>query len=650
MCGIAGFVGKQNAMHEIINSMHSAIKHRGPDSSGSWVDTKIGIALGHQRLAIQDLSEAGHQPMRSPSCRFLITFNGEIYNHFEIREILQKLSTSPIAWNGHSDTETLVTAFDFIGIKKTLSLVKGMFALAVWDEKLKVLTLARDRLGEKPLFYGFQKNNLVFGSELKALKKFPDFNNKISKDALVSFFKYNYIPAPASIYEDVYKLQPGHIIQFNLEIGINKIEKQEPYWSYSKVLELAKEKQFISSDEAHQSLEQNLENSVRSQAISDVPLGAFLSGGVDSSVIVALMQKNSMTPTKTFTIGFKEDDYNEAPYALAVANHLKTDHQEMILDESDAMDAILRMPEIYDEPFADSSQIPTYLVSKMTKEHVTVALSGDGADELLGGYNRYTHTPSIWSMMRLMPFSLRKIISIPALSISTKAYDFLGSKIFSKNQIPQFGSKIHKMAYMMKRVNSLEELFMDLPTIWTDPNHLVKGMEEFNYDGHSHFWSDLQMDSKIAQMMAIDTLTYLPDDILCKVDRAAMSVSLETRVPFLDTEVIETAARIPMHMKIQNKEGKLPLRAILSKYVPDNLIDRPKSGFAIPIGEWLRGPLRIWAESLLDESSMNQRGLLNFQPINNMWLEHLSGKRDWTSKLWGILMFQAWLQETESGI
>ena len=651
MCGITGFVAKQDGMHEIINSMRSAIKHRGPDSAGSWVDENIGIALGHQRLAIQDLSEAGHQPMRSPSSQFLITFNGEIYNHFEIRESLQKSSNTPIAWNGHSDTETLVTAFDYIGIEKTLSIAKGMFALAVWDEKSQLLTLARDRLGEKPLFYGFLKNNLVFGSELKAIRKFPDFNNKISKEGLVSFFKYNYIPAPASIYENVYKLQPGHIIQFNLSIGIKKTEKQKPYWSYSELIKLAKDNQFTNVHEAHQSLEESLENSVRSQTISDVPLGAFLSGGVDSSLIVALMQKNSITPTKTFTIGFNEDDHNEAPYALAVANHLGTDHQEMIIDEKDALNAILQMPEIYDEPFADSSQIPTYLVSKMTKEHVTVALSGDGADELLGGYNRYTHTPSIWSKISLLPFPLRKILAQPFLLLSPAAYDAIGSKIFSKNQIPQLGSKIHKMVDRINRVNSLEELAMDLAAIWTNPNLLVKGMEESHYDGHNSLSSDFNfMDSEIAQMMAVDTLTYLPDDILCKVDRAAMSVSLETRAPFLDIEFIETAARVPMHMKIHNKKGKIPLRAILSKYVPDHLIDRPKSGFSIPIGEWLRGPLRTWAESLLDESSINNRGLLNFEPINNMWLEHLSGERDWTPRLWGILMLQTWLLETESKI
>lgn len=649
MCGIAGFIGKNDEMHETINSMHSAIEHRGPDSSGTWMDEELGIALGHQRLAIQDLSEAGHQPMRSRSNRFVIIFNGEIYNHFDLRDSLEKSSSAPIVWNGHSDTETLVTSFELIGIQETLSLVKGMFAFALWDTKDKVLTLARDRIGEKPLFYGFVKNNLVFGSELKAIKRFPNFTNEISKDSLVSFFKYNYIPAPASIYEDIYKLRPGHLIQFNAYTGVDKSEKSHPYWSYSELLQSAKSNQFSSANEANESLESSIENSVKSQAISDVPLGAFLSGGIDSSLVVALMQKNSMTPTKTFTIGFKDASYNEAPYASAVANHLKTDHQEIILDEDDAMNAILRIPEIYDEPFADSSQIPMYLVSKMTREHVTVALSGDGGDELLGGYNRYTHTPNIWAKLRLIPFSLRKIAGKSLLFLSIQSYDSFGARVFTKRPIPQFGGKVHKIADRMQRINSLADLCVDLSTIWTNPNRLVKGMETDHHENYSASLHGLNfLDSEVSQMMALDTLTYLPDDILCKVDRAAMAVSLETRVPLLDIGVIETAARIPLHMKIKNYKGKIPLRTILSKYVPDRLIDRPKAGFAIPVGDWLRGPLRDWAESLLDESAINERGLLNFEPIQEIWLEHMSGQHDWSPKLWSILMFQAWLKEIDS--
>jgi asparagine synthase (glutamine-hydrolysing) len=649
MCGITGFTGARDGMQDIIASMHGAIAHRGPDSTGSWVDEINGIALGHQRLAIQDLSDAGHQPMRSPSNRFVIIFNGEIYNHFDLRDSLERCSSSPISWNGHSDTETLATSIDLIGIQETLFLLKGMFALAVWDAQSNILTLARDRIGEKPLFYGFSNSNLVFGSELKAIKKFPDFNSEISKEALVSFFKYNYIPAPASIYEDIYKLLPGHFIQFNIKDGVNQLQKSEPYWSYSKVLQLAQSTQFTKVKEAHESLEKSLESAVNSQVISDVPLGAFLSGGVDSSLVVALMQKNSMNPTKTFTIGFKDSDHNEAPYAKAVANHLKTDHQELILDESDAMNAILRMPEIYDEPFADSSQIPTYLVSKMTREHVTVALSGDGGDELFGGYNRYTHTPGIWAKLKLIPFPLRKILGKSLLSLSTESYDSL-EKIFTKSSIPQFGGKIHKMGDRMQRVNSLQELCVDLSTIWSHPNSLVKGMEENRHKNFSASSHGLDfVSSEVSQMMALDALTYLPDDILCKVDRAAMAVSLETRVPMLDLDVIESAARIPLQMKIHGQTGKIPLRAILSKYVPDHLINRPKAGFSIPIGDWLRnGPLRNWAESLLDESTIQKRGLLNFEPIQEMWLEHLSGKQDWTPKLWGILMFQAWLQGIES--
>ncbi len=649
MCGITGYVSSLSDMESVIEKMRDSMVHRGPDSCGSWVDEDYGIAFGHRRLAIQDLSSAGHQPMKSVSGRFVISFNGEIYNHFEIRKIIQIPLDYKLNWNGHSDTETLVTAFEMIGIEATLSLAKGMFALSVWDAKEKTLTLARDRMGEKPLYFGYVGNSLVFGSELKSILQFPEFNNQICKKALIKYFKFNYIPAPLSIYKNIYKLEPGKFIQYKVSSNIDHSTQSQSYWSYTKFLEELQNNKFKNSSELDYELENKLEKSIKSQLISDVPVGTFLSGGIDSSVITSVLQKNSMIPIKTFTIGFKDKKYDESPYALAISKHLRTDHNEMIVDENDVMNVIISLGKIYDEPFADSSQIPTTLISQMTKKHVTVALSGDAGDELFAGYNRYTHTPKVWQIISLMPFSARKILGRSINLVGVDTYDSIGSKLYPLKKIPHLGSKIHKMGERFQGINSLQEFCASLPTVWQDPSKLVKGMEGSSDDNFGIDFDNLHFfDSDIDKMMAIDSITYLPDDILCKVDRASMFASLETRVPFLDTDVMKVAAKTPLNMKIKNRTGKLPLRRLLEKYVPKDLFERPKSGFAIPIGVWLRGPLRGWAESLLDPSLIDKRGLLNNEPIQEMWKEHLSGKFDWTPKLWGVLMFQAWLNEIES--
>tara|TARA_B100000282_G_scaffold200084_1_gene146419 strand:+ start:5980 stop:7944 length:1965 start_codon:yes stop_codon:yes gene_type:complete len=648
MCGIAGFVAKLDDMQSTIDSMRATLSHRGPDSSGSWIDKSNGIALGHQRLAIQDLSSAGNQPMQSKSKKLTLIFNGEIYNHFEIREKLQKDVQEKIKWNGHSDTETIITAFEIFGVEKTLKLVKGMFALCLWDSEKEVITLARDRMGEKPLFYGYVNHHLVFASELKSIMKFDGFNNKICKKALVRYFKYNYVPSPYCIFEDLFKLEPGKYIQFKISKkgSSNSAPISNSYWKLNDVFKKGLDESFKDMDSVKIAVENSLTNSIKSQLISDVPLGTFLSGGIDSTLITALLQNSSDTPIKTFTIGFEDRNYDESVFAKDIAKYLGTDHKEMILNEQDAIDVIERLPKIYDEPFADSSQIPTVLVSEIAKSEVTVALSGDGGDELFGGYNRYTHVPSIWKIISIIPYSLRKILGKLLSTININVLDFFGEKFLFLKPIPQFGSKIHKMADRLKNINSLREFSMSLATIWQNPSALVKDMEDFIEDDFNQLSSTFNfIDSETKKMMAVDSVTYLPDDILCKVDRAAMSTSLETRVPFLDPDVISVASRIPLQFNIVNKNGKLPLREILKKYVPQDLTERPKSGFAIPIGEWLRGPLREWAEDLLSKDFIENQGLLNFEPIQKVWKEHLSGKHDWTPKIWGVLMFQAWYKE-----
>ena len=652
MCGFAGYLdtgyelSDRGARFAILEEMTNAIISRGPDDSGFW-EEDFGnglIGLGHRRLAIVDLSPAGHQPMSCTTGRYVLIFNGEIYNHLEIRRRLQ-IEEGMEVWRGHSDTETLLAGFLAWGVEKTLKISQGMFALALWDKHEKTLTLARDRMGEKPLYYGWQQRGgkacFLFGSEIKALKKHPKFNGDINRSAIAALLQYNCIGGEYSIYDGINKLLPGNI----LKISINCREPIiTPFWVMSKVAEEGVNNVFEKSeDEIASELESLLRSAISQQMLADVPVGAFLSGGIDSSAIVALMQSQSNLPIKTFTIGFNEDGYDEAIHAKKIARHLGTDHTELYVTPKQALDVIPNLPKIFCEPFSDSSQIPTYLVSQLAKKNVTVALSGDAGDELFSGYNRYVFTDKVWGSINMAPIFLRKTISASLLGTSPSTLNRwmkpMQNFLPKSFQMTNWGDKLHKAGRVLNAKN-INELYKILTTHW-DPTDIVLGYEEY-LDKKSDVFCSL---NDIQCMMLMDSMIYLPDDILTKVDRAAMGVSLETRVPFLDHRVVEFSWKIPQSMKINNGVGKWILRKILYKYVPESLIDRPKMGFGIPLDMWLRGELRDWAEDLLDESKLRQQGYLNPMPIRKKWNEHLSGTHNWQHHLWDVLMFQAWLME-----
>jgi asparagine synthase (glutamine-hydrolysing) len=649
MCGFAGFVGygalNSSKVKAVISRMGDTLTHRGPDDAGIWCDDTNEIALAHRRLSIIDLSSAGHQPMVSKSGRFVVVFNGEIYNHLELRKQLEKYSPELVSWRGNSDTETLLAAIELWGIKKTLQKLLGMFAFSAWDRRQKTLYLARDRMGEKPLYYGWQKGIFLFGSEIKALKTHPAFEKRVDPNVLALFLRHAYIPAPYSIYQSIAKLLPGHWVELQ-ESDLRKQTEVKPqaYWS---LITVASQQQpnvhCDSADEAINKLDTLLRNAVRQQMIADVPLGAFLSGGIDSSTIAALMQAQSLTPIKTFSIGLNEDGYNEAIHAKAVAQHLQTDHTELYVSPKEALTVIPQLPSLYDEPFADSSQIPTYLVSKLAKQNVSVSLSGDAGDELFCGYNRYQISYMLWGKLRFFPASLRRQIASILCSVSTETWNKLAKHLPGASRYANFGDKLHKGSTVLSS-HTLEELYFRLISTWPEPSKVVLNSNEppTLLTGSQ---SDLTNFSSIQRMMLLDSLTYLPDDILAKVDRAAMGVSLETRVPFLDHRVIEFAWKLPQNLKLHDNQSKWILRQVLYKYVPKDLIERPKMGFGIPIGKWLCGPLRDWAESLLDDSHIQQQGFFNPTLTRKKWIEHLSGKRNWQHQLWSLLMFQAWINE-----
>ena len=626
--------------------MALAIRHRGPDDAGAWVDAEAGIALGHRRLSIIDLSPAGHQPMLSSCGRFVLAFNGEIYNHLVLRSELEKSGVSPV-WRGHSDTETLLAGFAAWGVEATLQRSVGMFSIALWDKVEGCLTLARDRFGEKTLYYGWVSSAFgqafLFGSELKALHAYPGFDNPISRGALALFMRHCTVPAPYSIYEDVFKLQPGVILNLRKKDFAGRSPSLEPYWQLTDAVHKGQSDLILDEKEAITNLEGVLRQAVAEQVVADVPLGAFLSGGVDSSTIVALIQTQSQRPVETFTVGFDDAGFDESHHALAVARHIGTNHHEIRLTSDDARLVIPLLPQLYDEPFADSSQIPTYLICQTARQNVTVAISGDGGDELFGGYNRYFWAERIWKRLAWMPSTLRMVLGNGIQVLPIEQWDALGRKLKGADAVERLGDKAYKLAYRMKTVKSLDDLYRSLVTEWPKEIDLVKGASHL-----STLLDESNLVKGISEsehrMMLWDTLTYLPDDILTKVDRAAMGVSLETRVPFLDHRVVELAWRLPLSMKIRAGQGKWALRQLLYKYVPRELIERPKAGFAIPVGQWLRGPLRGWAEALLDERRLEQEGYLNPLPIRLAWQQHLSGKFDWTTRLWTVLMFQAWLE------
>jgi asparagine synthase (glutamine-hydrolysing) len=653
MCGLTGFLGgdktnfKKNSQQ--LKCMTDEIMHRGPDDEGFWIDEDYKVAIGHRRLSILDLSSAGHQPMHSTSGQYIIAFNGEIYNHLELRVRLNDESNSVIEWNGHSDTETLLLCFEVWGVDVTLQAIKGMFVIALYDTKHNSLYLIRDRMGEKPLYYGWSGNTFLFGSELKSLKAFQGFSAEIDRNALALFLKYDYVPSPFSIYKGISKLSQGSYIKISM---VNDVWSQECvsspnyYWSMNEVAKSGKGvNKFHGSDQdAIQKLDDLLYKSVKQQMISDVPLGAFLSGGIDSSVVVALMQKHSDRKVKTFTIGFNEKNYNEAEYAKKVALHLGTDHTELYITPVQALDVISRLSKIYDEPFADSSQIPTFLVSEMAKQHVTVSLSGDGGDELFGGYNRYFMANRIWKKIEKIPFTIRKLISRGITFLSPKAWDFLINSTYkflpSSLRMSHPADKIYKLSRILTLKN-IDEVYESLVSHWDNSFEVVIGSKK----EANELDKDVDFLNPEDGMMFLDSITYLPDDILVKVDRTAMSVSLETRAPFLDKDVVEFAWQLPFNMKIRDSQGKWVLRKVLDKYVPKELIDRPKMGFGVPIDSWLRDPLRDWAEDLLSEKRLKDDGYFHVESIREKWNEHLSGHRNWQYHLWSVLMFQMWLDD-----
>ena len=659
MCGLSGFLAAtpfhdKATQQALLKRMTDSISHRGPDDAGYWCEAERGIALGHRRLAIIDLSPAGHQPMQSPAQRYVIVFNGEIYNHLQMRAQLEAgAGGCAPAWRGRSDTETLLAGFDAWGIQCTVERAVGMFAFAVWDRHSASLTLGRDRIGEKPLYYGWQGRGqgaaFLFGSELKALRAHPVFDDSIDRDALCLQMRHSYIPAPHSIYRGIAKLPPGSLLTVSSRAREPKLTT---WWSGAQQVTAGVAAPFTGSPaQAVDALETLLKQAVNDQMIADVPLGAFLSGGVDSSTVVALMQAQCARPVKTFSIGFHEEGYNEAEYAKAVARHLGTEHTELYVEADKAQAVIPSLQSVYDEPFSDSSQLPTILVSQLARQHVTVSLSGDAGDELFCGYNRYQLAARLWKTVNAAPLPVRRLAARGITSVPVEAWNLLARRLAPvlprSMRYANTGDKLHKGAQIMSSA-TLDDVYLGLVSHWEDPASLVIGGAEPPTLLRASARAFPQLDG-VQHMMALDLLTYLPDDILAKVDRAAMSVSLETRIPFLDHRVVEFAWQLPQALKLRDGVSKWVLRQVLYKYVPKALIERPKMGFGVPIGSWLRGPLRDWAENLLDGARLRNEGYFDPVQLRQKWHEHLSGQRNWQYHLWDVLMFQSWLEQRSGG-
>jgi asparagine synthase (glutamine-hydrolysing) len=651
MCGIAGLLrpggGDESHLSVTARHMTDALAYRGPDAAGYWTNAPAGIAFGHRRLSVLDLSQAGSQPMHSDCGRFTVTFNGEIYNHLDIRAELEAAGVAP-NWRGHSDTETLLCAVRHWGVEAALQRFSGMFALALWDQRERTLTLARDRFGEKPLFYGWSGRDLVFASELKALATHPAWSPSLDRNALTSFMRYAYVPAPATIWTGIRKLPSASYVTFAADASPGGMPAPKPYWSLRETVIAAQENRIVDEREAVAELQRLLSISIKRQCLSDVPLGAFLSGGIDSSTIVALMQAQTSHAVRTFTIGFREDAFDEASEARKVASHLGTSHTELYVDPRTAMDVIPKLPTMYDEPFADSSQIPTHLVSALARQHVTVALSGDAGDELFGGYNRHVWGDSLNARFVAMPAVLRHALGIflraispePAGTIARLAAPLLPARL----NVRRAGDQVAKLARIVGST-SLHDMYRELCSVDNDPAQTVLQGEE----GGS--WSAEEMNKvkvkldPLAHMTLADTLSYLTDDILQKVDRAAMTVALETRVPFLDKDVVAFAARIPPGMKVRDGRGKWLVRQVLYQHVPRNLVDRPKTGFGIPIDDWLRGALKSWASDLLSPARLRAQNLFNADRVAARMSEHMSGRQNHGYWLWNVLMAQGWHDE-----
>ncbi len=625
----------------IVSKMAYTLQHRGPDDSGAWVDPKAGIAMGHRRLSVIDLSNEGRQPMFSDCGRYIASYNGEIYNFKELRKELENIGYT---FRGHSDTEVMVNSISQWGVESAIKKFRGMFAFAVWDRSEGVLYLTRDRIGEKPLYYGWSGGIFFFASELKALTVHPGIRCEIDRNSLSLYLRHNYIPAPFSIYKGIFKLIPGTYLRVD-GMELNNSYKPLPYWSLREAAERGSARGYeLSETESIERLNNLLRNSVSAMMEADVPLGVFLSGGIDSSTVVAIMQEQNISPVKTFTLGFYEDVFNEADAAARVAAHLGAEHIELYVTPEETTSVIPLLPALYDEPFSDSSQIPTFLVSKLAREHVTVCLSGDGGDELFGGYNRYFWWERIWKYFGWMNGGVRNALSDLFSSVSPgkweRIFRFAGALAPSLSNLRLPVDKIYKFADLL-RFKDRFSLYLRLVSHWNDPESIIPGAIEPSTIVSDHSaWPGLY--DLTLEMMYLDMLTYLPDDILTKVDRASMGVSLESRIPLLDPQVVEFAWQVPLSMKIRNGQGKWLLRQVLYRYLPKSLIERPKMGFAVPIDLWLRGPLREWAGDLLSERSLAKHGFFNPVPIMKKWEEHQRGIRNWQYHLWDILIFQTW--------
>lgn len=656
MCGLTGFIDLSRQsdrafLHATATTMTHTLHHRGPDDGGVWVDAASGLALGARRLAIVDLSPDGHQPMQSHSGRYVMAYNGEIYNFQHLRQGLQQDARGDgPAFRGHSDTEVMLAVIERWGLEQAVNRFVGMFAFAVWDRHEHVLHLGRDRLGEKPLYYGWSGRTFLFGSELKSLRAHPDFRGTIDRQALAAYVRYGFIPAPGSIYEGVFKLPPGAILTIGPDGG--RGSSPIPYWSIERVVESGLANPFPGSEsEAKERLDALLRNAIREQMVADVPVGALLSGGIDSSTVVAMMQAEGSRTVRTFTIGFEEVRYNEAASARAIAKQLGTDHTELCVTPREAMEVIPELPIIYDEPFADSSQIPTFLVSRLARQDVTVALSGDGGDELFGGYERYAWGNTIWNSVGWLPAGIRRAMAGAVRTIPSEGWE-VGLKpirhvLPSPMSYRATGDKLHRLASFLA-ADGPGALYQTLMSSCENSSSMVIGAADLPLDRDERVcWSASR--EFIHSAMCCDTKSYLPNDILSKVDRASMAVSLEVRAPFLDHRIVEFAWQLPLSLKVRDGQSKRLLRQVLHQYVPPALVERPKSGFGVPIDQWLRGPLRDWAESLLDERRLHEDGFFVPGPIRRTWEEHVAGTRDRQYQLWNVLMFQAWLDAERSG-
>jgi asparagine synthase (glutamine-hydrolysing) len=649
VCGIAGLIDStastdREELETIATSMASAVAHRGPDDAGVWTDAKSGVALGHRRLSIIDLSRTGHQPMVSADGRYVLVYNGEIYNFRTLRSELERLG---VRFRGTSDTEVLLESVARWGLQQALPRLNGMFALAVWDRTARMLQMARDRFGEKPLYYGWIGSTFLFGSELKALRAHPAFRAEVDRDALAGFVQHNYVPSPRSIYRGISKLEPGSFASLDpARNGADPVVRA--YWSAAEAArEAVSDRGWIDEHEAVERLENVLADSVRLRMVADVPIGAFLSGGIDSSLVVALMQAQHPQPVRTFTIGSPETGYDEGGYAESVARHLATDHTRLTVTPREVLDTVPQLPSVFDEPFADSSQIPTIAVAALTRRHVTVSLSGDGGDELFGGYTRYLRLRRLMRALAVVPGAVRIAAARTLRAVPSDRWRELSS---GADRVLAGRLANHAVVRRLQKIGPV--LDADTETIYRtmlsycEPSDVVLGASGNNEANGSLF--DTRSRSPVERAMCLDTNTYLPDDILTKVDRATMAVSLEARVPLLDHRVYELAWRLPLSLRVRGSIGKWILRRILHRYVPPDLVERPKMGFAIPIARWLRDPLRPWAEELLAEHRLRREGFLDPTPVRRWWTEHVEGRANWEHQLWGVLMFESWLDAVAS--